>query len=496
MKILYYNWVDYLDDENRGGGVSVYQRNLVRALAGHSDVSVAFFSSGVAYDLLSRVPRWDVVDQGDACPRYEIVNSGVIAPAHHSYGDGAQLDHPETAEAVYDLIDQTGPYDVLHLNNLEGLPVSVLEGFKTRWPQMRIVVSLHNYYPFCPQVNFWHQERISCTGFDEGRNCVHCLPARHNQRNLQLAAGLSCQLKSMGLKPGSWAFDVALFWSLRLGAKTALLARRLRGVPRRMRRPSLGSTPGTLEVVARPDGTPFANRRAQMVAALNGFCDSVLCVSDAVRTLAVAHGIDPKLAHTSYIGSPESARFAQTVPRAVPQSGDGVLTLGYLGYMRRDKGFYFLLQALETLPPDLAGRVRVVIAARRGDKATMGRVAALGSHLSEVDYANGYGHDDLDRLLAQVDVGLVPVLWHDNLPQVALEMHARHIPLLCADMGGAQELGNCPEMVFPAGNIEAFHARIAALLDGTVDFDRYWQGARPPTGMPAHIDGLLPHYRG
>ena len=46
--------------------------------------------------------------------------------------------------------------------------------------------------------------------------------------------------------------------------------------------------------------------------------------------------------------------------------------------------------------------------------------------------------------------GVVPVLWHDNLPQVAIEMHARHIPLLTSDMGGAQELGNCPEMVFAA----------------------------------------------
>lgn len=498
MKILYYNWVDYLDDENRGGGVSVYQRNLVRGLAGHADVRAAFFSSGVSYDLRPRPPRWDLLDAGEAdnCPRYEIVNSGVMAPAHYSYGDAAHLDHPATAEVVYDLIDRTGPYDAVHLNNLEGLPVSVLEGLKTRWPQMRIVVSLHNYYPFCPQVNFWHQERVTCPGFDAGRNCVNCLPARHNQRNLQLAAGLRARLKALGLKPGSWAFDVALHSSLRLGGKTALLARNLRGVPQRMRRPRLGSTPGKLEVVARPDGGPFANRRAQMVAALNGFCDSVLCVSDAVRVLAVAHGIDPKLAHTSYIGSPESARFAQTAPRAVPQSQSGAVTLGYLGYMRRDKGFYFLLEALETLPPALAKRVRVVIAARRGDKVTMARVAALGNHLGEVDYANGYSHDDLDRLLAQVDVGLVPVLWHDNLPQVALEMHARHIPLLCADMGGAQELGNCPDMVFPAGDIAAFHARIAALLDGSVDFDRYWQSARAPTDMAGHIEGLLPHYQG
>ncbi|MGH1413608.1 MAG: glycosyltransferase [Pelagimonas sp.] len=502
MRALYYNWVDYLDDEGRGGGVSVYQRNLMQALGQCPETELTFFSSGVSYDLVSRAPRWERVRHGpdqDRDRRYEIVNSGVLAPAHHSYGDPAQLSHPATEEVVYDLIDATGPYDVLHLNNLEGLPVSVLEGVKARWPEMRIVLSLHNYYPFCSQVNFWHQERMSCVDFDDGRNCVHCLPERHETRNLQLAAGLSYRLKAAGLRPGSWVFDVLLFWSLRFGAHGARMLRRLRGVPRRVRLSAIGSNPGELQALLPPDGSPFLARRAQMVATINTFCDVVLCVSDAVRRLAVGHGIDPTLAQTSYIGTREAERFEKTSPRAIPkappQGSEPELTLGYLGYMRRDKGFYFLLQALETLPAPLARRVRVVIAARRGDKTTMGRVAALGKHLAEVDYANGYGHDDLDQLLDQVDVGLIPVLWHDNLPQVALEMHARHIPLLCADMGGAQELGNCPEMVFPAGDIAAFHARIEALLEGAVDFDSYWQGARPPVNMAEHREALLQYYK-
>ena len=38
MKILYYNWVDYLDAERRGGGVSVYQKNLIAALEGDPEV--------------------------------------------------------------------------------------------------------------------------------------------------------------------------------------------------------------------------------------------------------------------------------------------------------------------------------------------------------------------------------------------------------------------------------------------------------------------------
>ena len=91
-------------------------------------------------------------------------------------------------------------------------------------------------------------------------------------------------------------------------------------------------------------------------------------------------------------------------------------------------------------------------------------------------------------------MGVVPVLWHDNLPQVAIEMHARHIPLLCADMGGARELGNCPEMVFAAGDVEAFGARVAALLDGRIDMAAYWRGARAPVTMAEHVAALAGHY--
>ena len=165
-----------------------------------------------------------------------------------------------------------------------------------------------------------------------------------------------------------------------------------------------------------------------------------------------------------------------------------------MGYMRRDKGFFFLLDALEAMPDAVVARLRLVIAARRGDGATMARIAALTPRLAGVEHIDGYRADDLDRLLGQVDLGVIPVLWHDNLPQVALEMHARHIPLLTADMGGAQELGNTPDMVFRAGDIADFTAKITAVLDGGFSADAYWQNAMAPLGMQTHIDELERHY--
>ncbi|MFT5623592.1 MAG: glycosyltransferase involved in cell wall biosynthesis [Lentimonas sp.] len=486
FRVLYYNWVDYLDVEGRGGGVTVYQRNLMAGMANQPNIEPVFLSSGLSHDLRGGAPRWEPVRHGtlvDRAHRYEIVNSAVLAPAHHAFGDAAQLEDTATEAAFFDFIAKEGPFDVVHFNNLEGLPARVM-ALKEQFPQTRVILSLHNYYPFCPQVNLWHDEQATCIDNDGGRACASCLPHNHNHRLLRLADALSYRLRVAGLEPGCAAYDLTYRWLWRVGGRAA---RAVGWVKKRLK----NTAP---QALTQQDNTHFASRRQQMVGLINDHCDAVLCVSDAVRKLAVAHGVQGEKAHTSYIGTLEAQEFSCTKSRAFPPKA-GTLTLAYLGYMRRDKGFFFLLDALEGLPDDTLSRLGLVLASRRGDVATMARVTALKARLAVLEYHDGYSHDDLDRLLADVDLGLIPVLWHDNLPQVAIEMHARHIPLLCADMGGAQELGNCPDLVFPAGNKVAFQARLETLLAHGLDVEAYWQGAMPPVRMETHLGDLIQIYQ-
>jgi glycosyltransferase involved in cell wall biosynthesis len=492
-RVLYYNWVDYLDDENRGGGVTVYQRNLLAALAGRQDIAPAFLSSGISYDLRARAPRWTRVrhgPQGRAAgpvPRYEIVNSGVLSPAHHSFGNPAQVAHPPTAEAFFAFLAATGPWDVVHFNNLEGLPAEVLD-LKARFPETRVVLSLHNYYPVCPQVNLWQREAVNCTDFQAGAACVDCLPYRHTESFMRLANAMAFRLKCAGIRPGTRAFDLAFRTAMRLGSRSV----RALSILRRQRRG--GGT--ALPLAARAPAAAYAARRQAIVAAINAGCDDVLAVSDRVREVAARHGIDTGLLRTSYIGSPQADAWARSAPRARLLRDDGTLGLGYLGYMRRDKGFYFLLDALEALPAAKAARLRLTVAARRGPPEVMARLEALRPRLAGLDWRDGYDHGQLDALLAGVDLGLVPVLWQDNLPQVAIEMHARHIPLLTSDLGGAPELGRCPALVFRAGDRDGFAAALDRVLAGAVDLEAYWRGARPPQPMAAHVAELMRLYAG
>ncbi|MEP6019649.1 MAG: glycosyltransferase [Paracoccaceae bacterium] len=472
MRILYYNWIDYLDDERRGGGVSLYQRNLMKSLGDEA----VFLSSGISFDLLRKRPRWQPVGHGpkeDRERRYEIVNSGVMSPAHHSFGANSQLSHTPTADVFADFLAETGPYDVIHFQNLEGLPAEALRAARDCGAQ--VVFSLHNYYPLCPQVNLWRQESATCVDYENGQACIDCVATKYPTRHLKLANGLAWHLKSAGLRPDHKPFKIIFNNAMRVG----------RRLPRRRHNPKNVRHTKVL------DGSRFAKRRTVFVDIINETCGAVLCVSEAVRQLAQSYGIRGEILQTDYIGTRQSERYHRAQPRG---RTSGQLTLAFLGYMRRDKGFFFLLSALEALPDNVLAQLNLVLAASRGDEDTMLRIENLGQRLCRLRYFDGYTHDDLDEILEQVDVGVVPVLWHDNLPQVAIEIHARKIPLLTSDMGGAQELGNCPEMIFKAGDTNALHAKIEALLNDNIDMDAYWQNARAPINVDTHIDNLKAIY--
>lgn len=498
MKILFYNWVDYLDDEKRGGGVSVYVKNVIHSLRERSDVDCWFLSSGVSYDLFDKKPRWDKVRHGpreNRGRRFEIVNSNVLAPAHHSFGAEEQITDIATQDAFFDFIRAHGPYDAIHFNNLEGLPASVLK-LKEYWPETRVIFSLHNYYPVCPQVNLWHQERENCLDFDQGRKCVDCLPHQYDQRIVKLANAVAFRLKKSGIRPGTRLFDRGFGPAIRIASKTVRVYNkyiRRSGTQSELPRPTT-TTKGPLERIE-ANQKKYARRRKEIVSLINGHCDKVLCVSNRVGEVAQKFGIAPELLETGYIGTRHAEKFQQTQPRDSIVRPDGTLTIAYLGYMRRDKGFFFLLDALENMPDDLAEKIKVAIASKISDRASMKRIEKLSQRYHSVFFADGYAHDELDDLLADVDLGVVPVLWEDNLPQVAIEMHARHIPLLTSDLGGAQELGNCNDLVFTAGDKEDFAAKLIAVLGGKISVKEYWTSAMAPYSMQDHLAYLMSVYR-
>ncbi|PRY23005.1 glycosyl transferase family 1 [Aliiruegeria haliotis] len=505
MKILYYNWVDYLDAEKRGGGVTVYQKNLITHLGQKSDVDVYSISSGISYDMFSNAPRWEPVRHGskeNRARRFEIINSAVMSPGHHAFGHRSQLNDEATVQVFFDFIETHGPFDVVHFNNLEGIPAAAMT-LKERFPDTKVIFSLHNYFPVCPQVNLWQRERRNCLDFEGGRKCTDCLLEMPKANQIRQANALAYVLKKNGIAPGTGLFRTLFGPAYRLANKALRVSRKWSSGSREVL--DFANAVGPDADVGEFAGKPlyqrisladyYSARREKIVAIMNENCDRILCVSNRVGEVAAKFGLDPALLETSYIGTQQADLFEKTEAKPSLVKEDGTVTLGFLGYMRRDKGFYFLMRALKSLPEDLANRINLVVCAKTGEEDAMARLNQVGNHLNDVLHADGYSHNQLDALLERVDVGVVPVQWEDNLPQVAIEMHARHIPLLTSDLGGAQELGNTPSMVFEANSIKSFESRIRDILDGKVDLEAYWANAMPPVSMQDHEAQLLDLYR-
>ncbi|MFN7002848.1 MAG: glycosyltransferase [Roseinatronobacter sp.] len=476
MKLLHVAWIDPEDRAGRGGGVRVYLRALVAAQRACPGVQVTTLGAGLRHDLRRTPPRWQRMRAG----HYEIVNSACLAPSQAGFASPAQISDAATEAALADFLRLTGPYDVVHFHALEGLPAQAL-ALRAQFPQTRFVLSLHNYHAFCPQVNLWWREQASCTDDHGGRACATCLPVTPQESMIRRVYQIETALTRFGTGPGSWAYRA--LWRPLLQAGW-----RLRKALRRPLVPPHASQSGVPPALR--------TRRKQIVALINTHCDAVLAVSERTRALALAFGL--REVTTCRIGTDHAPRWQETRPRALPSAVTPArpLRLAYLGYMRRDKGFDFLMAALAALPPEQAACLHLTVAAKRGSAEMMAQMGALRPRLAGLDWQDGYARNDLDHLLAGVDCGIVPPLWEDNLPQVALELHCRHIPLLTSDRGGAQELGGSSDLTFRAGDIASLYALMARLLAGQVDLRTYWDKAHVPQDTASHAQDLITLYRG
>jgi glycosyltransferase involved in cell wall biosynthesis len=480
IKVLYYNWTDFEDPRERGGGVSIYQRNLIEAAVQQGD-EAWFLSSGECYSPFSRRPFLrEVKARTQGVRKFEIVNSTFICPGPAAFGQDVAT-APEMEALFAAFLREHGPFDVVHFNNLEGIPVSFLRLAHEHSSQTKILYSMHNYFAVCPQVNLWFQDRAACYDFHDGRKCVNCLlnkPLR--PRRYQRFYQFEYVLRKLGIRPLSvvdrflyrliFVFLRSSFhWMVRAYGGEGLQTKPL-PVTLISRRP----TP-PVKILAPEEAARFVARRRLFVTALNTYVDHILAVSRRVAELAINFGIDPAKVQTLYIGT----RFAEAGRRTRQQAGsisDGKsalvytsgplpLHIAYLGYMRHDKGFYFFLNALEKMPKALAGRLALTVAAKIADASAYQRIKRMAHRFAAVTCYDGYNHSQLRDILSRIDLAVVPVLWEDNLPQIAMECIASGVPVLASDRGGAQELLGCRQLVFRAGSRTDFYARLQGILD-------------------------------
>lgn len=466
MKILYYNWIQFDNEKNYGGGVNVYQRNLIEYLIENTDNEIYFLSSGWKYNPLKKDVYFEETKNifGNKCKTFEIINSSIMSPSFAIYMNPQKFIEDEKSYEIFDkFIQENGEFDIIHFNNIEGISVNVLK-LKEKYPNTKFIVSIHNYQPICPLNQYFQIHNcIICHDFNSGKECLKCSEILPGKKEYSAKCKNYYYDKFKGNKK-FLRFILKMFSNLFKYRSKNYIGSNLTMKP---------------EI--------YMQYRKHNIEILNKYADSVLVVSKRVGKIMIEHGVKEEKLVTSYIGT----KFAQNELNSSVAQSTTPFTIAYLGYERVDKGFFFFIDALSKLDDEIAKKINVVLAVAKLHKSSYeGKL----DNFNKVITYNGYTHQTLPEILKKINLGVVPVLWEDNLPQVAIEMVALGVPILCSDFGGASELSDSVEFKFQGGNEKEFLEKLAEIVNNPNLLQKYWQGHKPLTTMEKHVEQLLQIY--
>ena len=450
MKILHYYWTQPDEEVYRGGGIQVYLRNLIKEQL-QEHIEVFTLNSGVSYSFLHHSCFIEEIKNSGYFKQFVIYNSPVMAPSKAGVGQMQVYMHSRTLKnVVHQFIEQYGPFDVIHFHSLEGLSLSVLE-LKTIYPKTVFLYTMHNYFLFCPQVNLWAHDSACCTDYQGGRCCIGCFPGMSsNEKIIKLYYMLIDAMKHI------------------YGKKSFL--NNVNTLGRRIYRKTRFSNSSdhiiTTQLFSRRDilkkATAFSAFRKKNIEYVNTYMDSIICVSKRVKAISLHMGIRPELLHVLYIGTVFSENQFLHPSASIYKKP---FSISYIGYMRRDKGFHFFMDALQKMDLDISSQIKVIIAARSEYSEIFQDISKLRKKFYDISYYDGYNHRNLSTILTGCHLGVVPVLWEDNMPQVAMEYKALGIPVMASDRGGASELTGATVFCFKAGDINDFISKVTYIME-------------------------------
>src|SRR5699024_6130150 len=121
------------------------------------------------------------------------------------------------------------------------------------------------------------------------------------------------------------------------------------------------------------------------------------------------------------------------------------------------------------------------------DKETAEKLKSLSNGFNNFKVYDGYTHESLPSILEEIDLGVVPVQWEDNLPQVAIEYVCNGIPILTSNLGGAAEIAKNPNFIFKHDDEKDFINKVSSFLNKEVKLKNFWEKDLNIFSMSDHI---------
>jgi glycosyltransferase involved in cell wall biosynthesis len=391
----------------RPGGLIFYAEDLMAAQAarGHH---VAYLLSGRHYPGLRgpRLRRWS----RSGVAMLEVVNPPIVVGLERgTRAPERDLEEPRLERVFERTLHDERP-DVVHVQELLGFPSSILE--IAREAGVPVVMTLQDYFPLCATVRLFDSDGRVCMRREVDADCAvrnAAAPpdAGHLVRHTMHFELARAKARVPGLRRASFA---------PLGP---LVEPAVRGLARVRHGPQPA-----------PDGAPageFQRRRDVNLARL-GNVDRLLAQSTRVEEIYRQLGVENRSLRTLHL---TLAHLADISPRP-PREPSRLTFATPGGFIGPSKGSELMVETLERLHAmGHGGRFRLrVLGPVHPD------VDERAARFPELERAGEYDRFELDPLLEDVDVGIMPSVWEEAYGFAGLELLAKGIPVVANRIGG------------------------------------------------------------
>ncbi|MEM9167679.1 MAG: glycosyltransferase [Planctomycetota bacterium] len=506
-RIAILGWARLALQAAEGTGYNLSASELAAGLAmmGHT---VIYLSSGMAYSPRPGIRiRFRESWRGVAC--HEVVNSPVLSPSAANFANAAgEISQPALTERITAFLDRHR-VELVHAHALEGFSMDLVGAVRSTGRPF--IITPHNYWYVCPQVDLLHREHELCMDYEGGRRCERCLEASTVLRQKYKRIITRASERALGPKQTE-LIRLKLKRTLKRSAAEAelptrvdrnllpeeavarghdieqdddgLLRHRFMDSATVATEPPVPLEPDTNERFCTSSDVhlrvmhPLGGRRSAGVRAMSA-ADLITPPSEFNRELHASMGVPRVKIRVVRYGQPHFDQINRRARRSPfyrcrpwdPATATRPLRFGFFGTTRPNKGLDILARAVPLLERDIRQRCQFIIRAQGNDWPFRKRLAPY----PEVNFLGGYDILQLINAAGEYDVGLLPHIWFDNSPLVMWEhLHAGKM-IIASRLGGAadtirslddSETGN--GLFFAGGRPDDLARQITRVVTGEV----------------------------
>jgi glycosyltransferase involved in cell wall biosynthesis len=214
-----------------------------------------------------------------------------------------------------------------------------------------------------------------------------------------------------------------------------------------------------LSAIARPY-VELRGRSATVLAAMRK-ASRILAPTEHMRQRLLGFGLTSDAISLLRYGVPSGEAASR---RGSDARRDDTFRIAFVGTLASHKGAHLIVDALRQIADR---RVRLELYGGGGPPQYRDELQRTIGDDSRIVLRGDIEPEAIDELLCQVDVLVIPSLWYENAPLIALQAVANRCPVLAADVPGMRECVHEPAdgWFFRRGDADHLAARIRLAID-------------------------------